>query len=105
MNPLNALVPMAFVDSVPRSIEFYERLGFIAGNTFVPSDQTEPSWAWLKSGGAQLMVARASEPVVPSQQAILFYLYCEDVAAYRAELQNADVVVGENNVSFLCSRR
>jgi len=104
MNPLNALVPMAFVDSVPRSIEFYERLGFVVGNTFVPPDQTEPSWAWLKSGGAQLMVARASEPVVPSQQAVLFYLYCDNVALYREELQNADVVTGEITYPFYAPR-
>jgi hypothetical protein len=33
------------------------------GNTFVPPDANEPAWAWLKSGIAQLMLAKASEPV------------------------------------------
>jgi predicted enzyme related to lactoylglutathione lyase len=100
MKPLNSLVPMAFVKSVPRSIEFYERLGFVVGNTFVPPGQAEPSWAWLRSGGAQLMVTRASDPVVPSQQAVLFYLYCDDVSAYRDELQKIGVSVGNIQYPF-----
>lgn len=100
MKPLNSLVPMAFVKSVPRSIEFYERLGFDVGNTFVPPEQTEPSWAWLESGGAQLMVALASEPVVPSQQAVLFYIYCDDVSAYRDELQKIGVGAGKIQYPF-----
>jgi hypothetical protein len=30
------------------------------------------------------MIARAGEPVIADQQAVLFYLYCDDVAAARA---------------------
>jgi hypothetical protein len=32
---------------------------------------------------------------VPSQQAVLFYVYCEDVAACRATLEINGVKVGE----------
>src|SRR5262245_54846404 len=88
------LVAMAFVASVPRSIEFYERLGFSIGNTHTPPDEKEPSWAWLQSGRAHLMVSRASEPVVPSQQAVLFYLYYDDVQATHAALAAKGIEVG-----------
>jgi hypothetical protein len=43
---------MMFVKSVPRSIQFYGKLGFEVGNSFTPPGQTEPTWAWLESGGA-----------------------------------------------------
>jgi catechol 2,3-dioxygenase-like lactoylglutathione lyase family enzyme len=104
MKPLNSLVPMAFVASVPRSIEFYKLLGFKVGNTFVPPGQAEASWAWIESGGAHLMVARASEPVIASQQAVLFYLYCEDVSRHHVELQKLGVVVGEIQYPFYAPR-
>jgi predicted enzyme related to lactoylglutathione lyase len=100
MSAVRSLVPMAHVRSVPTSIEFYRKLGFVVGNTFAPSGQTEPSWAWLRSDRASLMLALANEPVVPGQQAVLFYLYCDDVAATRAALQEAGVDVGQINHPF-----
>jgi len=39
-----------------------------------------------------------------SQQAVLFYLYCDDVAATRAELQIAGVAVGEIRYEFYAPR-
>jgi len=95
---------MSFVRSVPRSVEFYGRLGFAVGNSFVPPGETEPTWTWLSSGRAQLMLARASEPVVASQQCILFYLYCDDVTAFRAGLQAGGVEVGEITYPFYAPR-
>jgi catechol 2,3-dioxygenase-like lactoylglutathione lyase family enzyme len=92
---LRYLVPMVFVDSVPRSIAFYERLGFSVGNTYVPHGRTEPSWAWLESGIARFMVANASRPVDASAQAVLFYLYCDDLRATHASLAASGVEVGE----------
>ncbi|HJW95145.1 MAG TPA: hypothetical protein VJ901_16130, partial [Thermoanaerobaculia bacterium] len=49
-------------------------------------------WAWLHSGPAQLMIAKASEPVVASQQAVLFYVYVDDVAAKHAELGSTETI-------------
>ncbi len=77
---------MAFVADVPRSISFYAHLGFAVANQVIPDDAEIPTWAWLSSGGAHLMVAQACDPVVPEQQAILFYLYVEDVNVAHAEL-------------------
>jgi hypothetical protein len=79
-----SLVPLAHVADVARSIAFYGRLGLTVRNTFVPPGQTDPSWAWLESGGARLMVARADLPLTPESEGVLFYIYVDDVAAARA---------------------
>ena len=97
---LKSLEPMIFVKSVPRSIEFYNKLGFQVNNTFTPPEQTEPSWASLYSGGARLMVSAASHPVEASQQAFILYIYCEDVAALHAKLQGDGLEVGEITYPF-----
>ncbi len=89
-----ALVPMAFVKDVELSIKFYERIGFTVGNTFVPPGTSAPTWAWLESDRAQLMLARATEPVVPSQQAVLFYVYYDDVPATRTALSETGLDPG-----------
>jgi hypothetical protein len=91
----SVLVPMAHVMSVARSIEFYVKLGFVAGNTVTEDDGHDPVWAWLESDGALLMVAQADEAVVASNQAVLFYLYCEDVAVMREQLIAAGIAAGE----------
>ena len=51
ISALSALVPMAHVASVARSIGFYEKLGFELRNAFTPLEQDKPTWAWLQSGG------------------------------------------------------
>lgn len=89
MTPLNSLVPMMFVQSVPRSIDFYAKLGFGVGNSLTPSGHSEPSWAWLESGGANLMITRASHPIDASQQAVIFCLYCEDVRSFWTVLRGS----------------
>ena len=97
---LRSLVPMAFVQSVRRSIAFYAKLGFEAGNTHTPEGGDEPVWAWLQSGGAHIMLARASEPVEPGKQAVLFYIYSPDVADFRRRLIDADVEAGPIQFPF-----
>ena len=98
------LVAMAFIADVPQSVTFYEHLGFSVANNFTPPDAEVPSWAWLESDGAHLMVARASEPVVPEQQAVLFYLYVEDVAAAREILATAGLNPGPIATPFYAPR-
>ena len=99
------LVPLCHVKSVPRSIEFYGKLGFQVGNTFLPDGAPELTWAWLQTAGrAQLMLAKASEPVIASQQAVLFYIYCDNVAAKHAELQKAGIAVGPIAFPFYAPR-
>lgn len=104
MGFLRSLIPMAHVASVPASIDFYRKLGFEVGNTFTPAGEAEPAWAWLKSDDAHLMVTRADEPVEAGQQAVLFYLYCDDVTATRAALEQAGVPVGSIQYPFYAPR-
>ena len=87
------LVPLIEVRSVVRSIEFYARLGFGAAHTFTPDGASEPGWASLRNGGAELMITR-SETAAPSRRSILLYVYCEDVAQARASLEAAGVSCG-----------
>lgn len=98
------LVAMAHVVDVSRSIAFYEALGFVVDNTFVPPGAPGPSWAWLQCGGAKLMVAKADAPVVPEQQAVLFYIYYDDVPAAKAAMDKKGVATGPINYPFYCPK-
>ena len=102
--PFRSITAMAQVQSMSASIAFYETIGFHVAGNFVPPDQTEPSWAWLDSGGASLMLSQASEPVIAEQQAVLFYLYIDDVAAKHAELHAAGITVSEITYPFYNAR-
>ena len=93
-NHFQVLVPYLHVADVAATIAFYKLLGFEAVNTLVPPGMAGPVWAFLRCGAAQLMAAQACEPVDPRQQAVLFYLYCDDVAAMRLNLQAVGVAAG-----------
>lgn len=101
---IRSLVPMAHVNSVADSIDFYRKLGFVVRNTVTPSDSDLANWAWLESGTAHLMLARASAPVLREEQAILFYLYCDDVEATRQALLAAGIIAGEISRPFYSPR-
>jgi hypothetical protein len=81
-----SLVAFAHVASVPRSIAFYADLGFRVANTVVAHDGSEPTWAWLESEKANLMVGLADATVDASRQGILFYLYFDDIQRTRSAL-------------------
>ena len=89
------IVPMPHVADVDASASFYGKLGFEVIGSFTPPGDTAPSWVALRSEGAELMLARADQPVIPAQQAVLFYVYCADVAAMHASLRDAGLEPGE----------
>jgi predicted enzyme related to lactoylglutathione lyase len=99
---LASLVPIAHVEDVRRSVEFYQLLGFVVNNTF--EQQGRLQWAWLQNGGAQLMLAHSDRPMNPGAQDILFYMYAPDVAAYRDELVEKGVRVGSIKYPFYSPR-
>ncbi len=101
---LHSLVPLMAVRSVPRSIEFYGKLGFAVLNTHTPEGGTEPVWAELHAGGAHLMISRAQEAIDAAKQAVLFYLYTADVDAFRAELLGKGVQAGAVEYPFWAPR-
>ena len=97
---IRSLVPFVHVRDVPASIAFYERLGFRVGHTFAPDGASEPAWAWMHINEAQLMLARATAPIDPEQQAVFFYVYVDDVDATHAALRDVGIEVGEIRYEF-----
>jgi|ERR1700674_3268613 hypothetical protein len=89
---VTGLIPMAHAANVQRSVDFYKQLRMdIRGSLRTPSGDLQ--WVHLACDQADLMFARASEPVVASQQAVLFYLYSPDLIALRAHLLASGVKV------------
>lgn len=102
--PVRSLVPLLSVKSVRASIGFYERLGFRVANTLVPEGASDPVWASLQGAGCEVMVGQAEERTNPDHQAVMFYLYVEDVAAKHAELAAAGLAVGQIEHPFWSPR-
>jgi hypothetical protein len=101
---LRSLVPLASVKSVARSIEFYQKLGFVVGNTHTPKGAAEPSWVWLKCGKTQLMFDQTSDPIDSDERPIMFYVYCDDVAGFRTKLLESGVEAGPITYPFYAPR-
>jgi predicted enzyme related to lactoylglutathione lyase len=101
---LKQLVALAYVADVPASMRFYERLGFEIGNTHTDPGSGETDWAALERGNASLMLGKASGPVDAGKQAVLFYLYYDDIAATRAQLLADGLPVGEMQFPFYCPK-
>ncbi len=100
-----AFVPFLHVFDVPASVAFYQTLGFTVGNTFAhPAGDGGITWAWLENGRAQLMLAKASGRVDAEQQAVMFWVYYDDVAATRTALLAAGIPCGEIATPFWAPR-
>jgi len=102
-NPKN-LVALAYVADLRRSIAFYESIGFDTGNTHADAATGEIVWAALEQGHAALMLGKATAPVVAAQQAVLFYLYYDDIAATREALVARGLACGEMAYPFYCPK-
>ena len=90
---VTGLVPFVHVADVARSAAFYELLGLKVNDRFEPHGRL--AWVWMEHEGARIMLTLAGEPVVPGQQAVLFYLYSPDLAGLRAHLLANGVAAGE----------
>lgn len=86
---IRSLVPLAHVRDMAASIAFYGKLGFAVENQVTPDGEEVPNWVWLRAERAELMLARASAPVIAAEQAVLFYTYCDDIAATHAAFSDA----------------
>ena len=89
--PITGLVPFIHVEDVERSAAFYRVLGFEIGN-YQPREGPK-EWAWLYApgaedwrGGPNLMVTQSDEPLNPTAQSVVFYLYAADLRALHATL-------------------
>jgi hypothetical protein len=86
------LIPMAHVASVQRSADFYKLVGMTIRGS-LRSASGDLQWAHVSCEQADLMLTRASDPVIPGQQAVLFYLYSPDLIALREHLLASRVKV------------
>jgi hypothetical protein len=89
---VTGLVPMAHAADVQRAVDFYQKLGMEVRDS-LRDRAGNLQWVHLSSERADLMLTRAGEPVVPSQQAVLFYLYAQDLIALREHLLASEVKV------------
>jgi Glyoxalase/Bleomycin resistance protein/Dioxygenase superfamily len=86
------LIPMAHVVDVQRSADFYRLLGLeVRGSLHDSAGGLR--WVHLVCDHAHLMLARASGPIVASEQAVLFYLYSPDLVRLREQLLASAVEV------------
>ena len=93
---ITSLIPLAHAADVQRSVEFYQKLGMeVRGNLRTPSGELQ--WVHLACDQADLMFARASEPAIAGQQAVLFYLYSRDLITLREHLVASGVKVSPIN--------
>jgi catechol 2,3-dioxygenase-like lactoylglutathione lyase family enzyme len=92
--PFHSLVPLMHVRGVPVSTAFYEKLGFRVVSSHKEEPETEISWAFLQSGGAALMLARATAPVIAGEQAVILAMYVPDVEAKHREIVAAGISPG-----------
>ncbi len=95
-----SLVPMLPVTDVPRTIAFYEQLGFRVGNTHVPDGASAPVWAWLYCGNAHVMINQEETPVAATHNSSALWLYCADVGAMHALLRSRGLDVGDISHPF-----
>lgn len=92
---LKRLVPMQPVKSLPESIAFYEKLGFL-----VESRNDAWGWAMLRCGDCELMLDQSINPHIGAPRAAVLYLYPEDVSAFHQRARDAGLAVPELEVTF-----
>lgn len=97
-----SFVPMIHVASLPRAIAFYAVLDFHASEVHQEACLGEdPVWAWMESpGGAEFMLVKADASIDDTVQGVLFYIYCDDVAAMRDRVLTAGVDASEITYPF-----
>ncbi|MGI8845823.1 MAG: VOC family protein [Thermoleophilaceae bacterium] len=87
------LAPFVRVADVERSIAFYGLFGFTVERTH--EQEGWLLWCSMRSGRSRLMLGLASGPIHQHEQAILLYLYADDLEGLHDHLRAAGVAVGE----------
>jgi hypothetical protein len=86
---VTSVVAYVHVMNVQRSLDFYGLLGLQQRSQHRVGG--ELVWADACNGQARIMFAKANPEPDPTQQAVLFYMYCADVRALRNHLLAAGV--------------
>ena len=92
---LSSLVPMQPVASIPRSVSFYEKLGFT-----VEDRNDQWGWARLRCGDCQIMLDQSINPHPGIPRVAVRYLYPGDVAEFHRRVQEAGLPVPDLDVTF-----
>ncbi len=74
--------PLLHVADIPRSIRFYERLGF----ELIDTEGEPPGWARLHCEGGAIMLLQAEEPLDPGRAITPLCMYTPDLPALREHL-------------------
>lgn len=92
---LMRLVPMQPVASMPDSVSFYEKLGFV-----VESRNDEWGWARLRCGECELMLDQSIQlhPGIP--RISVLYLYPEDLEDFHRRARDNGLSVPELSSTF-----
>jgi len=91
---IHRLAPFAHVADVARTIAFYALLGF-KPLSIANGDDGKPYWAMLQSGTGTLLFGLADVPISRTEQGIMLYMYCEDIAGLCRRLVEAGAKVSE----------
>lgn len=92
---MNRLMPMLPVRSMPASVEFYGKLGFM-----VERRSDEWGWAMLVLDECRLMVDQSinQSPDAPKQSVL--YLYPENIVEYHAQVRKNGLGVPDLERTF-----
>ena len=92
---LSRLVPMQPVKSMPASVGFYEKLGFVVENR-----NDEWGWAMLRCGDCQLMLDQSINLHAGIPRISVLYLYPESVADFHSHARDNGLPVPDLDVTF-----
>ena len=92
---MTRIIPMLPVQSMPASIEFYQKLGFAV-------DQRNDGWHWamLSFGDVRLMVDQSINlhPGIP--RCSVLYFYPDAISEYHAQVRSNGLQVPDLEVTF-----
>jgi catechol 2,3-dioxygenase-like lactoylglutathione lyase family enzyme len=92
---MTRLIPMLPVKSMPRSVEFYEKLGFS-----VERRNDEWGWAMLRFDDCRLMVDQSINLHAGAPRPGVIYLYPESIVEYHEEVRKNGLAVPDLDETF-----
>jgi catechol 2,3-dioxygenase-like lactoylglutathione lyase family enzyme len=92
---MERLIPMLPVSSMPRSVEFYEKLGFTVENR-----NDGWGWAMLRFDECRLMVDQSINLHRGIPRMGVIYLYPDDLPGYHERLKANGVAVPDLDETF-----
>jgi catechol 2,3-dioxygenase-like lactoylglutathione lyase family enzyme len=92
---LERLIPMLPVKHLPRSLEFYQRLGFEVENR-----QDAWGWAMIRNGECRLMLNQSINVAPEAPRQGVLYLYPEHIVEYHRRVRDRGVPVPELEMTF-----